>query len=515
MKKAGGFMELNIHIIYDSLKKYKPKLYTYKEKGLTLSRVCLPKFDETLNKHYIYVMNAEEIKKYHSILHDIDIISIGTLSKEVRHSLSVIEISNTYDFITIFNEVQDIFSKYKKWNTNLLKSIASNESLQSIANKAATVLDNPFVLFDITFKLLAIGGEIPKDYEGTSWESVIEKEYVPVETFEIPGHNLYFFLKQNKEFYYPPGNPYSPYTNIFLNLYIDDHLFAILADTDANVPFTNGQLSLLKHIRDMLEFALTSNLKNKGTSEILIYYIEKLLRGLSVDNKILSYHLEKRGWDVNGYFCIYTLSDRNGEKLSDNKEEFCLLRIKKLIKNAIVFTYENYIIVINMEKSNKLDANLIDEMSALLNRLELHAGYSQTFYYFSELQYYYNQSKLAIMEGKITDPEKATWDYNDYYFQYIINVLNNYTSLKMLCHPGILKLLNYDMANNTNFIKCIQTYLVNGCNISQTGKDLFMHRNTLVYRLEKIQQILELDVLKLHELQKIQLWFSCIICKYL
>lgn len=151
------------------------------------------------------------------------------MSKEEKSSLSVIEISKEYHFITIFNEVQDIFSKYEKWNNDLMKSIAFHESLQSIANKAATILDNPFVIFDVTFKIIAIGGNAPKDYEGTAWESVINKEYVPLETFQFPDNDIYFFLKHDKEIYYPQGSPYTSYTNIFLNLYIDNQLFAILA----------------------------------------------------------------------------------------------------------------------------------------------------------------------------------------------------------------------------------------------------------------------------------------------
>lgn len=265
----------------------------------------------------------------------------------------------------------------------------------------------------------------------------------------------------------------------------------------------------------MLELSLMSSFKSKGTSEILMYYIEKLLKGLPVDNKILRYYLKERRWYINGHFYIYTLSNLNGEKLSDNKEEFCLFRIKKIVKNAIVFTYENYIVVITNQISNKIDISFLEEMSILLNRIELHGGYSHIFYDFSEIQYYYNQSLLAILEGRIIDSEKVIWNYSDYYFQYIINVLNSSMSLKTMCHPGILNILNYDKRNNTDFIKCLRTYLVNGCNISQTGKDLFMHRNTLVYRLEKIQQILEIDVQELQERERMQLWFSCMLCEYL
>lgn len=508
-------MKLNIHIIYDALKKYKPVLHTKKEKELIFTNIRLFKNGTNTDKRSIYMMEADQILKYHTCLQDIDLISIGFLPEEIKYTLSVIEINDRYDIIAVFNEVQDVFYKYETWNNNLMKSIASHESLQSIANKAASELDNPFVVFDIAFKIITTGGNIPKDYEGTSWESIINKEYIPLETFQFPDNDLYFFLKHNKEIYYPQGSPYNSNMNIFLNIYVEGQLFAILAESDVNVEFTNGQLSLIIHIRNMLEFGLTSYFKSKGTSEILTYYVEKLLKGLPVSEKILRHYLEERGWSISGYFCVYTLSNLNGEQLSDNQEEFCLLRIKKMVKSAIVFTYDHYIIVITKQMTKDIDTSFIEEMGQLLNKLELRCGYSHLFYHFSELQSYYNQSRLAILEGEIIDPEKVAWNFNDYYFQYIINVLSNSINLKTLCHPGILKLLNYDKENNTDYIKCVQTYLVNGCNLSQTGKDLFMHRNTLVYRLEKIQQMLEIDVEKLPERERMQLWFSCMLCEYM
>ena len=508
-------MKLNVHIIYDALKRFQPVLHTKKDKKLILSQIRLYKAGDELDKRFIYIIDSGIISRYDSYLQDIDLISVGFLLEEVKSTLSVIEINDSFDIITIFNEVQDVFYKYETWNHNLIKSIASHESLQSIANKAASELDNPFVLFDIAFKLITTGGSIPKDYQGTSWESIINKEYVPLETFQFPDNDMYFFLKYNREIYHPHGGPYHSNTNIFLNLYVEGQLFAILAESDVNAEFTNGQLSLFIHIRDILEFALTSYFKSKGTSEILTYYAEKLIKGIHVNEKILHHYLEERGWKLNGYFCIYTLSDLNGERLSDSQEEFCLLRINKIVKKAIVFTYEHYIVVITNQMSKERDASFIEKMGLLLKRLELRCGYSHVFHRFHDLQYYYNQSRLAISEGEIVDPEKVVWNFNDYYFQSIMNELSHSITLKTLCHPGILKLWNYDQENVTDYIKCMKAYLVNGCNISQTGKDLFMHRNTLVYRLEKIKQILEMDIGKLPEIERMQLWFSCILCEYL
>ena len=40
----------------------------------------------------------------------------------------------------------------------------------------------------------------------------------------------------------------------------------------------------------------------------------------------------------------------------------------------------------------------------------------------------------------------------------------------------------------------IQKFFENNLNISETARQLYVHRNTLVYRLERIQKVLGLDI---------------------
>lgn len=42
-------------------------------------------------------------------------------------------------------------------------------------------------------------------------------------------------------------------------------------------------------------------------------------------------------------------------------------------------------------------------------------------------------------------------------------------------------------------------------NISETAKEMFIHRNTLIYRIEKIKEILKTDLKNYEELLQIQL----------
>ena len=53
-------------------------------------------------------------------------------------------------------------------------------------------------------------------------------------------------------------------------------------------------------------------------------------------------------------------------------------------------------------------------------------------------------------------------------------------------------LLAYD--GSEEFIRTLETYFKHNANLSQTAEALFVHRNTLLYRMERISQILDLDL---------------------
>ena len=58
----------------------------------------------------------------------------------------------------------------------------------------------------------------------------------------------------------------------------------------------------------------------------------------------------------------------------------------------------------------------------------------------------------------------------------------------MLCHEGVLKLKALDEQNGSDYIKTLKTFLDNHQNVVHTANTLYIHRSTLLYRLEKIKE---------------------------
>ena len=102
------------------------------------------------------------------------------------------------------------------------------------------------------------------------------------------------------------------------------------------------------------------------------------------------------------------------------------------------------------------------------------------------------QATAAIQMGMIVRPEERCWKYRDVYvydmlFSYYRNMGGSYRSM---IHPGLAELIRNDRANNNDNLKLLSIFLNSDRNITNTAKEMFLHRNTVIYRIGKIEQTL-------------------------
>lgn len=103
----------------------------------------------------------------------------------------------------------------------------------------------------------------------------------------------------------------------------------------------------------------------------------------------------------------------------------------------------------------------------------------------------YKEAQVAIEVGKVFDIEKSVINYENLGIGRLIYQLPT-TLCEMFLHEvfkkGALESLDHET------LITIQAFFENNLNVSETSRKLFVHRNTLVYRLEKIKKITGLDL---------------------
>lgn len=100
----------------------------------------------------------------------------------------------------------------------------------------------------------------------------------------------------------------------------------------------------------------------------------------------------------------------------------------------------------------------------------------------------------ALEISKKVDPKATTTNIKDYKVYEFLKTNIDTKALRDFSQSIIGKLVNYDYDNHTEYITILDTYISNMGNISVTAREVFLHRNTLIHKLDIISDILDIDL---------------------
>lgn len=103
----------------------------------------------------------------------------------------------------------------------------------------------------------------------------------------------------------------------------------------------------------------------------------------------------------------------------------------------------------------------------------------------------YKEAKMALDVGKIFYAEKDVVAYNTLGIGRLI-----YQLPVSLCQMFIEEIFGTDIPEELDeeTLTTINMFLENNLNVSETARKLYVHRNTLLYRLEKLEKLTGLDI---------------------
>lgn len=105
------------------------------------------------------------------------------------------------------------------------------------------------------------------------------------------------------------------------------------------------------------------------------------------------------------------------------------------------------------------------------------------------------QKKFLLSETlkRSREEENACHEY-DFYLEIVCSCAADKIGKARYMEQKLQKLWKEDVAKGTEFYRSLKEYLLMRNNVSMTAKKLFIHRNTMIYRLSRVTEILEVDV---------------------
>ena len=121
-------------------------------------------------------------------------------------------------------------------------------------------------------------------------------------------------------------------------------------------------------------------------------------------------------------------------------------------------------------------------------------GISLPFTDISELKAHYDEARDALDLGLVIDPDLSIYTFEDYGLYVMLRTVESSESLIRYLHPALPKLSEYDRENGSDLELTLYTYLKCACNTTETADRLFLHRNSVIYRLRRIEELCGIDL---------------------
>ena len=392
-------------------------------------------------------------------------------------------------FPLVMNAVLDVFRKYDALDNGLRDSILQGQSPETICDRVARELDSPVVVFDEASRIRFLS----RDAEALlNWEtdSFTGMRLVPTD-FLNDISLVYTETKENASgstvLLQDDRLPY----NIITNLGGTNGLNLLVFESRRKL--TRGMLQLASYLNRYIALAF----ENSGKQDVhggLATLISSMLDGKKYSSTELVNQLASVNWKVNDTCCcivVYAPKNKQGAKYINN---ICL-KLENQLKACVAFPYHGHAVaVVNLNKTDFNIQHIPNRIGILLREGLLKAVISFTYWNFETTPIYYQQACSAYDIGTLYSPSHWCYLFEDHALSYFMHYGSSRLPPRHLCHPALVHLYRYDLENGTDLLKTLEAYVGNNCNAVTAASKLFIHRNTFYQRLNKIQDMLNLDL---------------------
>lgn len=214
------------------------------------------------------------------------------------------------------------------------------------------------------------------------------------------------------------------------------------------------------------------------------------------------------GWDLSKPHHLINIELSSQQKLLDDE---VVEQAEKIIKSVVTSFFQNpitvdiygqlVVIIPDPTERNKSERrNYIKSIAGMIKKrllvqlgVSVNQGIGRYYSSTTELCRSYQEAKIALELGKFTKGDSGIKHFEDLG---VMRLLANIKTeqLNDFCYEYLQELIEYDKNNESNMLEILQTYFEEDRNFKTVSNKLFIHANTLRYRLKKISEILNVDL---------------------
>ena len=408
---------------------------------------------------------------------------------------SYICLKNT-TLLDAFELIQGIFDKYSRWD-DILRTGMETQNYRMIIDESWEIFNSPIVFIDSSNKLLAMSSQVEKDDINPEWKHLAKHGYLSVENFKVFEENVrkQAAVSSTRPVYYS-NPPTTDSTNILLALVrYSNIVYGRITVLEYFRTLTEGDIHALQYMSETLGRFFFSSDKSSLEKELSVSdsnSIKKMLQGQPVRNEVLDHFLSYMGWKHNDDYRICLISFTN-QASTQNQMVLILEYLNDILPSVPSFSFEDHLILLFNETRVQFREVIQRIKNSYLFGLDILFGTSLQFKNLDKVYEYVKQARYAIDVGYAKKPEAKMYAFYRHALDYIISSKDSSEKF-FACQPDVFELWRSNPSIHNDLLVTFREYL--GCERSliQASNNLFMHKNTLSYRVKKILSNMEYDI---------------------
>lgn len=392
-------------------------------------------------------------------------------------------------------------------------AVCERQSLDRIVQLFYDLLGNPAYILDSSFKVLAIDKRNNMRELSATWKRLEDDGYLPYDRINnlIQSEELHEIENAFNAHMVSSRYFYTPFINYNLRKKgrLIGHLFVI--NMFRNISLED--IELVSLVGNYVAQAILGNTRYQNQrGQFYEYFLNDICSGRMTDTDNIRIQLHAMGyWEQ----CWYMIAMIHTSETDEFKKELLISHLERF-RGCKPFPFQDYIAAIIPFSSSDTPDSVVHELKQLAERMGFLAGVSDTFFGFTDIYNCAQQALYAIEyllkeqqdhennymmhASSFIQNEKAVGSHQftvlqyEQCFQHHLSMILSLADQSHYLFPAELHVLQeYDRQNGTELLYTLKIYLVHERNTISAANALFIHRNTLNYRIRKIQELCYLD----------------------
>ena len=376
---------------------------------------------------------------------------------------------------------------------HILHSLLGCGRLEEMIRLAGDRMRNPLILGDLSLHVLGITRD--DDIDDPRWRSLYEERMMPLNLVNIA---LYRTALETEAPVITTDGTGLPIVRCAVAQ--ERKIIGYLLSPCYHGAPSQEELDLMQLLADLCSLRMQKDLHYaEYPDDMMEYFISDLLNGAITDEQQIRDRCSYFGWRLQPPYRLLTVRGQDPGEMERGAGYLEQTRRCEMLRSefpdATVFLYGEQIkFIVGMQDESVREQLILHQIGEFMERHGLAAGVSQPGRNFRSLAARHRQAMKAIQLGALLKGSGPLYFYDSYAVYHALEMCSGSIDLRELCHAAVLKLERYDRKNGTAYMGTLHAYLASGQNISEAAEALYIHRNTLAKRLEKMNDMITVDL---------------------